>query len=589
MSLSHPFTSLVLFCLLAGCAIKEGPDSAQTRDNLFDREPSAAHHKEPSAATDKEPSAAADKEPSAAHKEPSAATYKEPSAAYKEPSAAYKEPSAAHKEPSAAHKEPSAQDSTVVQTNLWQRMRDGFRLSHETDRKRVMDELKWYVNHPEYVERVTKRAAPHLHYIIEELEKRGLPLEFALLPIVESAYDPFAYSHSRAAGLWQFIPGTARVYGLKIDWWYDGRRDVRASTTAAIDYLEYLHNMLGEDWLLALAAYNAGQGNVLSSIRASKLPADEVNFWSLKVFRETYTYVPRLLAISELINHPDRYHMTLPDVANKPYWEVVETMGQLDLNKAAELADVSSKEIYLLNAGFNQWATHPDGPHELIIPVGKADVFRERVLELPPTERLAWQRHKVSYGESLGTIANRYRTTVDTIRSANNIRGNLIRAGESLMIPAASPDTDYAMSQSSRLATKQQTLETHYGSEPITYIVKPGDSFWEIAHKFDVGMRELAKWNGMGTTGLLHPGTELKIFKKTNNTQTKAQPVGLRTNQVRKLNYRVRNGESLSLIASKFNISVQSIKSWNNALNVKKYIHPGDQLTLYVDVTRLIN
>ena len=559
MSLSHPFTSLVLFCLLAGCAIKEGPDSAQATDNLFDREPSAAHHKEPSAATDKEPSAA------------------------------HKEPSAAHKEPSAAHKEPSAQDSTVVQTNLWQRMRDGFRLSHETDRKRVMDELKWYVNHPEYVERVTKRAAPHLHYIIEELEKRGLPLEFALLPIVESAYDPFAYSHSRAAGLWQFIPGTARVYGLKIDWWYDGRRDVRASTTAAIDYLEYLHNMLGEDWLLALAAYNAGQGNVLSSIRASKLPADEVNFWSLKVFRETYTYVPRLLAISELINHPDRYHMTLPDVANKPYWEVVETMGQLDLNKAAELADVSSKEIYLLNAGFNQWATHPDGPHELIIPVGKADVFRERVLELPPTERLAWQRHKVSYGESLGTIANRYRTTVDTIRSANNIRGNLIRAGESLMIPAASPDTDYAMSQSSRLATKQQTLETHYGSEPITYIVKPGDSFWEIAHKFDVGMRELAKWNGMGTTGLLHPGTELKIFKKTNNTQTKAQPVGLRTNQVRKLNYRVRNGESLSLIASKFNISVQSIKSWNDALNVKKYIHPGDQLTLYVDVTRLIN
>ena len=559
MSLSHPFTSLVLFCLLAGCAIKEGPDSAQATDNLFDREPSAAHHKEPSAATDKEPSAA------------------------------HKEPSAAHKEPSAAHKEPSAQDSTVVQTNLWQRMRDGFRLSHETDRKRVMDELKWYVNHPEYVERVTKRAAPHLHYIIEELEKRGLPLEFALLPIVESAYDPFAYSHSRAAGLWQFIPGTARVYGLKIDWWYDGRRDVRASTTAAIDYLEYLHNMLGEDWLLALAAYNAGQGNVLSSIRASKLPADEVNFWSLKVFRETYTYVPRLLAISELINHPDRYHMTLPDVANKPYWEVVETMGQLDLNKAAELADVSSKEIYLLNAGFNQWATHPDGPHELIIPVGKADVFRERVLELPPTERLAWQRHKVSYGESLGAIANRYRTTVDTIRSANNIRGNLIRAGESLMIPAASPDTDYAMSQSSRLATKQQTLETHYGSEPITYIVKPGDSFWEIAHKFDVGMRELAKWNGMGTTGLLHPGTELKIFKKTNNTQTKAQPVGLRTNQVRKLNYRVRNGESLSLIASKFNISVQSIKSWNDALNVKKYIHPGDQLTLYVDVTRLIN
>jgi len=543
MSLPLTFTSLLLFCFLSGCTINEGPDSAKTPDNFFDLEPSASHV----------------------------------------------EPSALHVEPSAFHVEPSAEDATTIQTDLWQRMRDGFRLEHETDRKRVTDELKWYVNHPEYVERVTKRAAPHLHYIIEELEKRGLPLEFALLPIVESAYDPFAYSHSRAAGLWQFIPGTARMYGLKIDWWYDGRRDVRASTKAAIDYLEYLHKIMGEDWLLALAAYNAGQGNVLSSIRASKLSADELNFWSLKVFRETHAYVPRLLAISELINHPDRYHMTLPDLANKPYWEVVETLGQLDLNKAAELAQVSPKEIYLLNAGFNQWATHPDGPHELIIPVGKADVFREQVSELPSTQRLSWKRHKVSYGESLGSIANRYRTTVETIRTANNIRSNLIHTGDSLMIPAASPGADYSMSQSSRLTSKQQSLETHYGSEPIRYIVKPGDSFWKIAHKFDVGMRELAKWNGMGTTGLLHPGTELKIFKKNSTTQIKAQPVGLRANQVRKLNYRVRKGESLSLIASKFNISIQSIKSWNNGLNAKKYIHPGDRLTLYVDVTGLIN
>ena len=157
------------------------------------------------------------------------------------------------------------------------------------------------------------------------------------------------------------------------------------------------------------------------------------------------------------------------------------------------------------------------------------------------------------------------------------------------MIPVASPGAEYAMSRSNRLASKQQTLEMQYGSEPITYIVRPGDSFWKISHKFDVGMRELAKWNGRGTTGLLHPGTELKIFKKTNNTQDKTQTVDPRTNQVRKLNYQVRKGESLSVIASKFNISVQSIKSWNDALNVKKYIHPGDRLTLYVDVTRLIN
>ena len=570
MPQSRPLTLTVLFCLLAGCAMKEGPDSAKIPEN-----PSASE---------------------------------EPSASYKEPSAKLEELSAPNHEPPTGAINISTQDlgalslestleeasalveeSPPPQTDIWQRMRDGFQLSHEVDRKRVLDELKWFVNHPEYVERVTKRAAPHLHYIVTELEKRGLPLEFALLPIVESAYDPFAYSHGRAAGLWQFIPGTARVYDLKIDWWYDGRRDVRASTNAAIEYLDYLHNMLGEDWLLALAAYNAGQGNVLKSIRASKLPRDEVDFWSLKVLRETYTYVPRLLAISELINNPDSYHMTLPDVANEPYWEVVDTEGQLDLNKAAELADISSKEIYSLNAGFNQWATHPDGPYELIIPVENAETFRARIAELPPTERLSWKRHKVTYGESLGAIANRYRTTVETIRSANDIQGNLIHAGESLMIPAAAPGAEYAMSQSGRLAAKQQSLQSRYGSEPTTYVVQPGDSFWDISRKFDVGMRELAKWNGMGTTGLLHPGTELKIFKKTNVTQAKSQPVGSRTNQVRKLNYRVRKGESLSVIASKFNISVQSIRSWNDALNVTKYIHPGDRLTLYVDVTRLIN
>ncbi len=471
--------------------------------------------------------------------------------------------------------------------DIWERLRAGFSLSLETDRKRVFNELKWYVNHPEYVERVANRAAPHLHHIIEELEQRGVPLEFALLPIVESAYDPFAYSHGRAAGLWQFIPGTARVYGLKIDWWYDGRRDVRASTTAAIDYLEYLHNMFDGDWLLALAAYNAGQGNVLSSIRQSKLPKDQVDFWSLKVLKETYTYVPRLLAISEIFANPEKYHITLPSLPNQPYWEVVETGGQLDLHKAALMAGITDEELYSLNPAFNQWATHPEGPHELLVPISQAERFREALIDLPPTERLSWQRHKIRYGESLGSIAKKYRTTVDTIRSANDISGNVIQAGKSLLIPAAAPDVDYAMTSEGRLAARQERLESKYGTEPLIYIVQPGDSFWEISRKFNVGMRELAKWNAMGTTGLLHPGTELKVFKQEQIAVAPSTPA--RNRQVRRLNYQVRRGESLSKIASKFNVSVQNIIAWNETVDVKKYIHPGDRLTLYVDVTRLIN
>lgn len=475
---------------------------------------------------------------------------------------------------------------TPYYEDLWQRMRAGFELSHEVDRQRVLRELQWFVDHPEHIDRVAKRSAPHLFYIINELEKEGIPREFALLPVVESAYDPFAYSHGRAAGLWQFIPSTARLYGLRIDWWYDGRRDVRTSTHAAITYLKHLHDMFNGDWLLALAAYNAGQGNVLSSIRKSGIPRDEVDFWSLKVLPETSTYVPRLLAISELMANPDKYHIDLPPVPNAPYWEPVDIGGQLDLNKAAALATMTPEALYSLNPGFNQWATHPDGPHELLIPVQAADAFRKAVETLPPGERVAWRRHKVRSGENLGLIAQKYNTTVETIQKSNNLRGNMIRAGDSLMIPAADSEVNYTMTRESRLADHQKALARTYGSDPTIHRVKSGESLWDISRKYRVNMRALAKWNGMGTTGVLYPGTQLKIYKKLNSTTS----VSVTPREaVRKLNYRVRAGESLSLIASKFNISVQSIKSWNEELGARKYIHPGDRLTLYVDVTSLIN
>lgn len=475
----------------------------------------------------------------------------------------------------------------MAPAELWQRVRNGFALDHEVDRRRVQLELKWYRDNPDYVRRVAKRAEPHLHYIVGELEKRGMPLEFALLPIVESAYDPFAYSHGRAAGLWQFIPATARVYGLKINWWYDGRRDVRESTRAALDYLQHLHRFFEGNWLLAIAAYNAGEGNVLSSIRASGQSRQQADFWSLKVFRETYTYVPRLLAISEVIMNPARYEITLPVLEDKAQWVAVSTGSQLDLHKAAELADMDPETLYRLNAGYNQWATHPDGPHELLLPSDRVEPFTTALANLAPEDRLAWQRHRIRSGETLGGIARKYRTTITAIRQANNIRGNLIQAGDSLMIPSASSDVEYNMSTSGRLASKQAGLAKKYGGDPIIYEVRPGDSFWGISRQYGVSMRELARWNGLGTTSTLYPGMKLKVFKQVTASLQETRPT--RSQQIRKLNYRVREGESLSLIASKFNVTVQNIRSWNQAARLKKYIHPGDYLTLYVDVTALVN
>ncbi|MCP4814537.1 MAG: LysM peptidoglycan-binding domain-containing protein, partial [Planctomycetaceae bacterium] len=243
-----------------------------------------------------------------------------------------------------------------------------------------------------------------------------------------------------------------------------------------------------------------------------------------------------------------------------------------------------------LNPGFNQWSTHPDGPHHLLVPVERVEAFSLALAELPATQRLAWKRHKIRAGETLGTIATGYRTTVSAIRATNNIKGSIIRAGDSLTIPMASKAASYPMTSQARLETDQKYYESKYGKKPIQYRVKSGDSFWDISRRFNVGMRELAKWNGMGTTSVLYPGMELAIF----NTSISSAPslsflpgasLEPRQDVIRKVNYRVRRGESLSLIADKFNLSVNKIKGWNESLNGRKYLQPGDKITLFVDVT----
>lgn len=471
----------------------------------------------------------------------------------------------------------------IAEVDLWERIRNGFHLAHEIDRARVRQEIDWYKNHPDYIARVTKRAAKYLFYIVEELEARDMPLEIALLPIVESAFDPFAYSHGRASGLWQFIPATARLYNLRIDWWYDGRRDVQDSTQAAIHYLEKLYSLLNDDWLLALAAYNSGQGNIGNAIRRNKKAGKPVDFWSLKVLRETRSYVPRLLAISEIIAHPADYGIELEAIKNEAYWVEVDIESQLDLARAADLAGISAEDLYLLNPGYNQWSTHPDGPHHLLLPVEKADYFSSNLAELPVVKRMAWKRHKIREGENLGSIALRYNTTVESIKATNNLRGNMIRTGHSLTIPMASKSSAYTMTSDARLRNSQKYLEKKYGKKPIRYQVQDGDSFWKISRTYQIGMRELAKWNGMGTAETLHPGTELLIFKSPLMVSMAEAPS--RTEVIRKVNYRVREGESLSLIANKFNLSINNIKEWNQDLHTRKYIQPGDRITLYVDVT----
>ncbi|MCJ7555491.1 MAG: LysM peptidoglycan-binding domain-containing protein [Gammaproteobacteria bacterium] len=463
--------------------------------------------------------------------------------------------------------------------DLWLRMRAGFKLEPD-NRKAVQQQLDWYVDHPAYLTRVFTRAQRYLPYIVAEAESRGMPLEVALLPVVESAFDPFAYSHGRAAGLWQIIPGTGKRFGLKQNWWYDGRRDPVAATRAALDYLEYLHGILGGDWLLAVAAYNSGEGNVMRAQKANIKRSRDTDFWSLSLPRETEAYVPKLLAIRAVVADPESLGLVLPPMVDAPYFEEVETGSQIDLALAADLAGVDIDELYSLNAGFNRWATDPDGPHRLMVPVDAAPVLSQALADLPARERVQWVRYKVKNGDALGNIAAKNRTTVEVLREVNDLKGSMIRAGSYLMIPTATRSLDnYSKSADARLSHTQAQPR---GVSKTEHRVRSGESFWSIGRKYGVSTRDLAKWNGMAPGDTLGAGKTLVVWTGSTPVQVGSSP----SNQVRKVTYTVRQGDSLARISSRFRVSVGEIQKWNAAtLTKSKYLQPGQKLVMYVDVT----
>ncbi len=469
---------------------------------------------------------------------------------------------------------------------LWQRIRDGYAIP-DSNHRRIQNYLNWYQRNPGYLDRVSERGEPYLFYIVEELEKAGLPLELALLPIVESAFDPFAYSHGRAAGMWQFVPGTAKHYGLKQNWWYDGRRDIVASTEAAITYLTYLRDFFDGDWLMALAAYNSGEGTVRRAIRKNRRAGKNDDYWSLNLPRETAAYVPQLLALAKIVGNPEHYQISLRPIDNRAQFQKVPIGSQIDLSQAAELAEIDIETLYRFNPGFNRWATDPTGPHELLIPVEKTTAFVNNLSQLSPEKRVGWERYTIQRGDSLITIAQKFNTEVATLKSVNGLNGHIIRAGQALMIPVAlSSDQHYSLSADQRLAKRQNRNPTG-NRRKTTYLTQSGDSLWVIARKFNVGVRQLAKWNGMAPTDPLSVNKELVVWLKPNQNTALADQTRDNNAIVRKVHYRVRNGDSFARIAQKFNLTIADIKKWNTNRARQKYLQPGDSLTLFVDVKNI--
>jgi membrane-bound lytic murein transglycosylase D len=449
----------------------------------------------------------------------------------------------------------------AAQDDLWQRIRQGPTLTPETPHADVLKQRDWYLRNPNYLAVVFKRAKPFIFHVTNELDKASLPLTLALLPIVESTYDPLAYSRSHAVGLWQFIPSTGKAFGLKRDRWYDGRRDVTASTQAAIKYLQYLHKRFDNDWLLALAAYNSGEGNVRKSINANKKRGGTADFWSIKLPRETRNYVPQLLALAMLIENPQDYDIVLPAILNQPYFEAVEIKSQIDLNKVIAVTGAKAATFTQLNPAYRRSITPPQGKFSLLFPVGTAEPLRQLLATTDPKTWIPHTEYMAVNGDTLSEIAQRFRIPLQWLMDSNSLHSDRLKLGQVLLIPHSGDDGAFSSVNETR-----QSL----------YKVKSGDSLSKIASRYKTSVTGLKRANGLNTD-MLQLGQTLTIRHST----AVSTPENLR-----KLSYKVRRGDSLYLIAEKFDLRIRDITGWNK-ISPHAYLQPGQRLTLFINALRI--
>lgn len=500
------------------------------------------------------------------------------------------------------------QDEAVTHTDVFDRIRAGSQLGAST-RPEVESEIAWFVRNQDFLDRTFARARPYLFHIVEELERHGLPVDLALLPVVESAFQPTAYSPGKAAGLWQFIPGTGRRYGLKQTRWYDGRRDVAASTRAAIEYLTDLREHFDGNWLHALAAYNCGEALVARRIAANRKAGKPTDFWSLDLPRETSGYVPRMLAIAMIVNDPARYRVRLASIPNEPYWQPVQLSRQVDLAATAKAIGLPLEEMKTLNPGFLRNVTDPKGPHTLLVPVQKAPMLAQMVDTLPAPTAAAiavaqaeedapaeGRRHTVRRGENLGLIAARYKVSVAALQRANGLEGTFIRTGQRLTIPGRKGEGKAtAVRAESRKSDKGESGHV----EQTTHTVRNGDNPWDIARKYGVRLEDLLAWNGLKRNARLKVNQKLvlmrpaqaqaqsdsaatpakaKVAAEGKATLAAASPAGAQSTEA--VTYEVRNGDSFWTIARSFNVRVKQLLEWNKLPKSAK-LKPGQRLIVY--------
>lgn len=475
----------------------------------------------------------------------------------------------------------------VHHNNVWDEMRSKFDLADEYYGN-YEKYLRFYNDRKTHLKKVSERAEPYLFYILTEVKKRNMPYEIALLPAVESGFRPLARSHQRAVGLWQFIPGTAELYDLDRNWWYDGRKDVIQSTTAALDYLEKLYKHNNNDWLLALASYNAGLGNVYRAQRKYRkehknqpgIEEYQPNYWEILPYlpKETQGYVPKLLAVAHIIEYAEKFEMELKPIHNKPYFSVFTLEKQISLNQVSMLSNTPMELLASLNPGYHQPATPPNGPHHLLLPVKSADSFAETLKTDKSLFTIQWQKHKIQSGDSLSVIAQKYNTSSRAIQKLNGMKNARIRAGKTLLIPIPADKSDSVLaklssniqlaSQNTKNDVSKQSHKPEQSHKKI-HIVKQGDSLWEIAKNHNTSMKNIAAWNNLNLKTNLKLGQKLAIYTPKRN-ETKGQ----------KIEHTLKKGESLWVLAKRYKVSTQAIAQWNE-ISKNKLLKPGMKLIIW--------
>ncbi len=393
--------------------------------------------------------------------------------------------------------------SEPTSDDLWQHIANNLSLVFQTN-KQTTARVKWYLKQPEYLETVNRRAAPYLYHIVKRVEKQNLPMELALLPFVESDFRPTVRSSEHAVGIWQLVGATAYHFGVQSDQWYDGRQDILASTDAALAYLSYLHKRFNGNWLHALAAYNSGEGRVKKAIKDNKKRGKKTDYWSLSLPKETADYIPKLLALSYLVRHPEK-GFKRPKLVNKPLTTEFNVGQQFEFSVIANLSGIGRSQLHKLNPGYLKNQSSPNGPHTLLLPMEQQTILQSKLFR----NNFAGQ-YTVQKDDTLYSIARRFSMSVEALKKLNNKASNLIKVGEQLHLNK--PQTikksllvDYKISP--YLEQNEPTIPTI----AVDYQVKPGDSIWRISRLYDVPHKDVAMWNKLNATSVLKPGTILTL------------------------------------------------------------------------------